>query len=79
MNFVEGQSITGGSVFGEVYENELLKHHKIMLPPDMYGTVVKVYGDQTDGKEEFTIDDTVLEIEHGSTGKRVPIRMAHFW
>lgn len=50
-----------------------------MLPPELYGTVVKVYGDQTDGKEEFTIDDTVLEIEHGDTGKTVPVRMAHLW
>lgn len=36
------QPITGGDVFGTVYENELITDHKIMCPPNIYGTVVKV-------------------------------------
>jgi len=79
LNFAEGQTIVGGSIFGEVYENELMKSHKIMLPPDLYGTVVKVYGGDTDGKDMFTLEDTVLEIEHGDTGEVIPIGMSHFW
>ena len=62
-----------------VYENELMKEHAIMLPPDLYGSVVKVYGDGTDGHEAFTLDDPVLEIEHGTTGERLPVKLSHFW
>ncbi len=58
-NFSEGQTITGGSIFGTVFENELMPCHSIMLPPDLYGTVVRTYGDGTDGKESFTLNDTV--------------------
>ena len=58
-NFSEGQTITGGSIFGTVFENELMPVHSIMLPPDLYGTVVRTYGDGTDGKESFTLNDTV--------------------
>lgn len=79
LNFSEGQTIVGGSIFGEVYENELMKKHMIMLPPDLYGTVVRVYGTDTDGKDTFTLEDTVLEIEHGDTGEIIPIGMSHFW
>lgn len=79
LNFSEGQEITGGSIFGEVYENELMRSHKIMLPPDLYGSVVRVYGGGTDGSETFTLEDTVLEIEHGTTGEVLPIHLSHFW
>ena len=41
-NFKVGQPITGGDIFGTVYENELVPSHKIMCPPNIYGTVVKV-------------------------------------
>jgi vacuolar-type H+-ATPase catalytic subunit A/Vma1 len=37
-----GQPITGGDIFGTVYENELVPSHKIMCPPNIDGTVVKV-------------------------------------
>jgi len=79
LNFSEGQTIVGGSIFGEVFENELMKSHKIMLPPDLYGTVVRTYGGDTDGHDGFTLDDHVLEIEHGDTGEVIPIGMSHFW
>jgi len=79
LNFSEGQTIVGGSIFGEVYENELMKSHKIMLPPDLYGTVVRTYGADTDGHDGFTLEDHVLEIEHGDTGEVIPIGMSHFW
>ena len=38
----EGQTLVGGSIIGEVYENELMKNHKIMVPPGVFGEVVKV-------------------------------------
>ena len=58
-NFREGQSIAPGSIFGSVYENELMPVHAIMCPPKVYGTVTKVYGASTDGHEEFTLEDPV--------------------
>ena len=41
-NIREGQTLVGGSIIGEVYENELMKDHKIMVPPNVFGEVVKV-------------------------------------
>ncbi len=35
---------------------------QIMCPPNIYGNVVKVYGEGTDGRDGFTVDDTVLEV-----------------
>lgn len=58
-NFREGQSISGGSIFGEVYENELMPVHSIMCPPKVFGTVTKVYGAGTDGHEEYDLTDPV--------------------
>lgn len=43
MNYqLQHQPITGGDIFGTVYENELITEHKIMCPPNIYGNVVKV-------------------------------------
>ncbi len=42
----------------------LLHLPQIMCPPNIYGNVVKVYGDGTDGHDSFTIEDTVLEVRH---------------
>ena len=39
----EGQQIVGGTIIGEVNENELMRSHKIMVPPEVFGEVVKVY------------------------------------
>ena len=33
-----------------------------MCPPNVYGTVVKLYGDGTDGHDSFGVEDTVLEV-----------------
>eukprot|EP00611_Tribonema_gayanum_P023723 TRINITY_DN5057_c0_g1_i1.p2 TRINITY_DN5057_c0_g1~~TRINITY_DN5057_c0_g1_i1.p2 ORF type:complete len:621 (-),score=271.41 TRINITY_DN5057_c0_g1_i1:582-2444(-) len=77
--FREGQPITGGDVFGTVYENELVHSHKIMCPPNVYGTVVKVYGGGGDGRDGYTVADTVLEVQNQSTGKVHALKLAHFW
>lgn len=78
-NFKVGQPITGGDIFGTVYENELVPSHKIMCPPNIYGTVVKVYGTGTDGNDSYTVNDTVLEVENGATGAVQQLALAHFW
>ena len=35
----EGDIISGGDIFGVVYENELIPEHNIMCPPNLKGTV----------------------------------------
>ena len=41
--FKEGMMVGGGDVLGTVFENELLPEHKIMVPPNVSGQVVKVW------------------------------------
>ena len=33
-----------------------------MCPPNVYGTVVKLYGAGTDGHDSYGVEDTVLEV-----------------
>jgi len=75
----EGSLITGGDIFGTVYENELVTSHKIMCPPNVYGKVVKVWGDAADGKDSYTIKDTVLEVYNEHTRATHELKLAHFW
>lgn len=39
LHFKEGDLISGGDIFGVVYENELIPEHNIMCPPNVKGTV----------------------------------------
>jgi len=79
INFVEGQNIGPGDIFGTVVENDLINSHKIMCPPNISGTVVKIYGDKTDGNEEFTVKDTVMEVRNDMTGTTSELKLSHFW
>ena len=71
--------MTGGDIFGSVYENELVTQHKMMVPPSVYGKVVKVYGDAADGKDQYSITDTVLEVYNEQTRKTHELKLAHYW
>ena len=42
------------------------------------GTVVKVYGGGTDGKDRFNVNETVMEVED-MAGKKHNLSMSHFW
>lgn len=79
LHFKEGDIISGGDIFGQVYENELIPEHNIMCPPNYKGTVVKVYGGETDGKEEMTLEDTLLEVRDETTGVVTKLTMSHLW
>ncbi|RHY32819.1 hypothetical protein DYB32_002195 [Aphanomyces invadans] len=79
INFREGDPISGGDIFGTVHENDILHSHKIMCPPNVFGTVVKVYGAGTDGHESFTLKDTVLEVRDDTTGTTHKLGLSHFW
>lgn len=41
-SFRVGDHITGGDIFGAVYENSLVDNHKIMLPPRAMGTITRI-------------------------------------
>lgn len=79
VSFREGDPISGGDIFGLVHENDILHSHKIMCPPNVFGTVVKVYGNHTDGNETFTLQDTVLEVRDDTTGTTHKLGLSHFW
>lgn len=67
-----GDHITGGDIYGSVFENSLLNDHKIMLPPKARGTITYIAE-----KGSYTLEDTVLEVEF--EGKKKPFTMMHTW
>ena len=76
----EGDVISGGDIIGHVYENEVLNKHAIMVPPKVKGTVVKMWGAGTDGKEEgFSVDDTVMEVRDDVSGTTHKLQLYHNW
>ena len=78
-NIKVGQPITGGDVIGVVYENELIDSHKIICPPNVFGTVTKINTTATDGKETFLVDDIVMEVYNESQDKTHNLSLSHFW
>jgi len=58
LNFKIGDHITGGDVFGRVFENSLIKNHWIMLPPREMGTITYIAP-----AGNYTLDEKVLSIE----------------
>lgn len=67
-----GDHITGGDIFGSVYENSLLDDHKILLPPRARGTITRIAE-----KGSYTVDEKVLELEFD--GKKTEYTMMHTW
>jgi V-type H+-transporting ATPase subunit A len=55
--FKVGDSITGGDIYGTVFENSLIEH-RIMLPPKYMGRI-KFIAPQ----DEYTVTEIILEIE----------------
>ena len=67
-----GDHITGGDIFGSVFENSLLNDHKILLPPRARGTITHIAE-----KGSYTVDEKVLEVEFD--GKKSDYSMMHTW
>jgi len=67
-----GDHITGGDIFGSVFENSLLDDHKILLPPRARGTITYIAE-----KGSYTIEEKVLEVEFD--GKKTEYSMMHTW
>lgn len=70
--FKVGDQITGGDIFGSVYENSLLSDHKILLPPRARGTITRIAE-----AGSYTVDEKILEIEFD--GKKSEHSMMHTW
>ncbi|KAJ8315964.1 hypothetical protein KUTeg_005978 [Tegillarca granosa] len=66
-----GSHITGGDIYGVVYENVLIKH-KIMLPPNAKGTVTYVADPGS-----YDVNDVVLETEFD--GEKSKFTMLQVW
>jgi V-type H+-transporting ATPase subunit A len=75
----EGQPISGGDVIGVVYENEIIDSHKILCPPNVYGTISKLHATGSDGKETFLVDDIVMEVYNEVHNKTHYLNLSHFW
>jgi V-type H+-transporting ATPase subunit A len=69
--FKVGDHITGGDIFGSVFENTLVTH-KIILPPKSRGTITYVAPEGN-----YNLRDTVLEVEFA--GEKQKFTMMHTW
>jgi vacuolar-type H+-ATPase catalytic subunit A/Vma1 len=67
-----GDHITGGDVFGSVFENSLFNDHKILLPPRARGTITRIAE-----KGSYTVDEKILEVEFNGT--KAEYSMMHTW
>ena len=62
-----GDEVTGSAILGTVPEFSFT--HKILTPPDKAGRIKSIVGEG-----EYTIDDTIGELEDGTK-----LRLAHYW
>ena len=72
LNVRVGDLVTGGDIFGTVFENGLYKDHRIMLPPRNAGRVVRIAS-----AGEYNVHEALLEIEN--EGKIEKFSMSHSW
>jgi V-type H+-transporting ATPase subunit A len=76
----EGTLVTGGTIIGEVYENELMKHHKIMVPPEVFGEVVHCWAGFAAARvEELAVSHVLIRVKHGVSGEVIDVTMTHKW
>jgi len=73
-DFRVGDQISGGDVIGTVYENEIVTHHKILIPPNVAGTIKSI----NVGSGTYTIEEVLMVVE-STTGVDVPVKMYHKW
>ncbi|KAK6172168.1 hypothetical protein SNE40_015890 [Patella caerulea] len=71
LNVRVGSHITGGDIYGVVYENILIKH-KVMLPPKAKGTVTYIAE-----PGNYDINDVILETEFD--GQKSKFTMLQVW
>lgn len=66
-----GSKISGGDVYGKVFENSLMDH-KVMLPPNVRGTVSYIAP-----AGEYNIEEEVIEIDF--MGEKTKYAMKQLW
>merc|ERR1712127_658770 len=66
-----GSHVTGGDIYGTVFENRMVKH-KMMLPPKARGTVTWVAE-----PGHYTVTDKILEVEFD--GEKTEYTMLQVW
>lgn len=71
-NYKVGDHITGGDIFGSVFENSLMDDHKILLPPKARGTITSIAE-----AGSYTVAENILEVEF--EGKKFNYLMMHNW
>ncbi|KZZ98408.1 vacuolar ATP synthase catalytic subunit A [Moelleriella libera RCEF 2490] len=67
-----GDHISGGDVWGTVFENSFISTHRILFPPRARGVITKIAS-----KGEFTVADKILEVEFD--GKKTEYPMMQSW
>jgi V-type H+-transporting ATPase subunit A len=72
MNVRVGDLVTGGDVFGSVFENGLFKDHRIMIPPRNQGRVVSIAA-----AGHYSVHEPLIEIEY--QGKVTKFSMSQTW
>ncbi|KZV61328.1 V-type ATPase [Peniophora sp. CONT] len=66
-----GDHVSGGDIYGTVYENSLVDAHKIMVAPRAMGTVTHIAE-----KGSYHVDDVVMETEfEGKTTKHTLMQL----
>ena len=70
-----GDTVGGGDIIGDVFENDLFHSHSIMIPPKINGTITEVFNRQNG---QFTVGDSVCTVETPS-GQTEEISLRHFW
>lgn len=71
-NLKVGDHITGGDIFGTVFENSLMSTHNILLPPKARGTITYIAE-----AGSYTVAEKILEVEFD--GKKNEYSMFHTW
>jgi vacuolar-type H+-ATPase catalytic subunit A/Vma1 len=70
--FKVGDHITGGDIWGTVFENSLVNDHKILLPPRARGTITRIAP-----AGSYTVEEKLLEVEFD--GKKTEYGMMQTW
>jgi V-type H+-transporting ATPase subunit A len=70
--FKVGDHITGGDIWGTVFENSLVNDHKILLPPRARGTITRI-----SPAGSYNVEEKLLEVEF--EGKKTEFGMMQTW
>jgi len=63
-----GDHISGGDVWGTVFENSFIHTHRIVFPPRARGVITKI-----PSKGEYTVAENLLEVEFDGTKTEYPM------